>query len=598
MPILFKLSAQYPVSHFLQIEMIISEIDSEEILIDLPSWRPGRYELGNFAKNVRSWRAYNNKNESLAFRKTTKDTWQVSTEGASTITIRYDYYCSQPDAGGCWVDEDQIYINPVQCLMFPAGRISESSTIELSLPPNYIVATSLSNTGNNVFSAIDFHELYDSPLIASASLQLQKYKAGNSEFFVWFQGNCKPEWDKIIRDFIFFSREQYEMMGDFPFTNYHFLIQILPYRFYHGVEHLNSTVLALGPGQELMNDSLYIDFIGVASHELFHAWNIKTIRPADMLPYDYKSENYSRLGFVYEGVTTYYGDLFLARCGVYSVDQFFKEISVRLQKHFDNPGRFNLSVADSSFDTWLDGYTPGAPGRKTSIYDEGCLTALMTDLLIRKATDSVSSLDDVMKTLYVDFGKRGIGYSEHDYISIVEHFTKKPMADFFLDHVYGTEEYKKLLEELLSEAGCLLVMTSSTEETERTYGFKTAEEGGYTVVSSIMPGSPAFIAGLGKGDEIIAVNENKVEENISAYFKMFKGEKVILTILTPMKALKDIPLSPSSEEYYQKFSIRKKDNATMENRKFFKAWLKQEFEESEEQESRIKSQESRQKNQE
>src|SRR5712672_3181512 len=103
-----------------------------------------------------------------------------------------------------------------------------------------------------------------------------------------------------------------------------------------------------------------------------------------MVPYDYTKENYSRLGFVYEGVTTYYGDLFLVRSGVYSVEQFLAEINQRVQRHFDNYGRFNLSVADSSFDTWLDGYVKGIPDRKTSIYDEGSLIALMLDLMIRK----------------------------------------------------------------------------------------------------------------------------------------------------------------------------------------------------------------------
>ena len=228
-----------------------------------------------------------------------------------------------------------------------------------------------------------------------------------------------------------FTIDQLKMMGSFPFDAYHFLVQVLPYSFYHGVEHLKSTVLGIGPGYDLMRNNIYIDFVGVASHELFHAWNIKTIRPAEMMPYNYKTENYSRLGFVYEGVTTYYGDLILARCGVYNTEQFFKELNVRIQKHFDNPGRQNLSVADSSFDTWLDGYTPGVPGRKTSIYDEGCITALMTDLIIRKKTNSKSSLDDVMRTLYEDFGKKNIGYAEHDYFSIVDFIAKDSMADFY-----------------------------------------------------------------------------------------------------------------------------------------------------------------------
>jgi predicted metalloprotease with PDZ domain len=278
--------------------------------------------------------------------------------------------------------------------------------IELDLPDNYQTVTSMRLLNPKLIRADDYHQLVDSPLIASPALQHNLYYVDNIMFNIWFQGSCKPDWGRIIQDFSRFTAEQIKTMGSFPSAEFHFLVQAMPYKFYHGVEHLHSTVLAIGPGSELMDEGLYTDFVGVASHELFHVWNVKTVRPQDLLPYDYSKENYSRLGFVYEGVTTYYGDLFLARCGVYDAGQFFTEINHRLQKHMDSFGRANMSVADASFDTWLDGYVPGIPHRKTSIYDEGCLTALMTDLLIRKTTGSQASLDDVMRILYEDFGKQ------------------------------------------------------------------------------------------------------------------------------------------------------------------------------------------------
>ncbi len=580
MAITYKLSAPHRISHFLNVEMIIDNVDSDEIVLELPSWRPGRYELGNFSKNIRRWQAFSDKNESLAFKKISKDSWQVSCDHSTRIIIRYEYYCAQPDAGGCWIDEDQIYINPVHCFLYVADRLHESCTIELDIPKNYKIAGSLKKTEHNILVASDYHELFDSPFIASASLQMKKYFINDVEFNIWIQGNCKPEWDRILKDFRAFTELQLNMMGDFTCLEYNFLVQVLPYNFYHGVEHLSSTVLALGPGQNLMDDSLYADFVGVASHELFHSWNVKTIRPADMLPYNYKKENYSRLGFVYEGVTTYYGDLFLVRCGVYSVKQFFKEISARIQKHFDNPGRFNLSVADSSFDTWIDGYNPGIPGRKTSIYDEGCLTAMMSDLMIRKNTGSTASLDNVMKILYNDFGKKNIGYTEHDYITIVENISRQPMSDFFLDHIYGIEDDENLISDLLFYAGCELIKTPSQELSERNFGFKTVLNGSTTVVGNIALNSPAFSAGLGKDDEIVAVNETKVEGNLQSLLALYAGERIAFTVLTPMKSLKDLAMEPSSEEFFPKFSIAKRKNISKENRDFFRAWLGQEFEES------------------
>ncbi|MBK6987685.1 MAG: M61 family metallopeptidase [Bacteroidetes bacterium] len=358
MAILYKLSASNPISHFVEIEMHITNIDSSEVTFQLPSWRPGRYEIANFARNLRKWKAYNNKNEVLAFRKINKDNWSVSTDGANELIIKYEYYCAQLDAGACWVDDEQIYINPVHCFMFIPERIHEECVLELSIPSNYRIASSLQKSGEKRLLAEDFDELVDSPFIASPTLQVKSYEAGEVNFSIAIQGDSQPDWLRILADFKAFSEKQIEIMGSFPVEDYIFLVQVLPNRFYHGVEHLRSTVLALGPGSQLMNDALYTDFIGVASHELFHAWNIKTIRPIEMMPYDYTKENYSQLGYVYEGVTTYYGDQILARADVYSIDQFFVELNIRLQKHFDNPGRFNMSVADSSFDTWLDGYVP------------------------------------------------------------------------------------------------------------------------------------------------------------------------------------------------------------------------------------------------
>ncbi|HRH66382.1 MAG TPA: PDZ domain-containing protein [Bacteroidia bacterium] len=574
----YKVSAPHPVNHLIEIELAVDTPSGDEIIFQLPSWRPGRYELGNFARNIQRWQVSDEKGMPLPYRKTGKDTWRVSVNDSKTIVVRYNYYAAQLDAGACWLDEHQLYMNPVHCMLFVPERVHENCEVCFDLPMSYKLATSMEKLSEHVVRAQDYHELVDSPVIASPSLQHKAFTAGGTIFNIWFQGECKPEWSRIVEDFRKFSEEQIRTMVDFPVNEFHFLVQVLPFRFYHGVEHLKSTVLALGPGSNLMDTGLYVDFLGVASHELFHSWNIKTIRPAEMLPYDYTKENYSRLGFVYEGVTTYYGDLFLVRAGVYSVEQFFTEINVRIQKHFDNYGRFNLSVADSSFDTWLDGYGPGIPNRKTSIYDEGCLIALMTDIIIRSKSKGVASLDEVMRTLYRDFGKRKIGYTEHDYLSIIEKLAGEPMAEFFVDYIYGTENYEPLLTDVLNQAGCQLNKRSSPVDSERLFGFKTIVTDGKVLVKQVAPDSPADRAGLGKDEEIISVNEMKVSDNLQDILHLFAGEKVILTTYSPMQKMKDIALVPSvRDEFFPLYSIGKKEKASPDEQRFFKAWLKMDF---------------------
>ncbi len=574
MSVSYKFSAPHPATHFINIEMRIDNIESNEIVVRLPAWRPGRYELGNFAKNIRKWVACNQSGDLLPFRKLSKDSWQVQTEGVNELVIRYDYFCNQPDAGACYVDDDLIYINPVHCSLYVSERLLDECSVILDIPKTFQIASSLEKYSTNKLIAKDFHELVDSPFMASPSLQMRSYTVKENRFFIWLHGECTPDWERILSDFSSFTIEQMDTMEDFPVKEYHFLVLVLPYVFYHGVEHLKSTVLALGPGSKLMQDKIYNEFIGVASHELFHSWNVKTIRPAEMLPYKYTRENYSKLGYVYEGVTTYYGDLFLARAGVFSMQQYFSEIAIRFQKHYDNPGRFNMSVADSSFDTWLDGYAPGVPGRKTSIYDEGCIAALMTDLIIRRETDSNNSLDDVMRILYNDFGKKGIGYTDQDYISIVEGVAGIPLAEFFMDHIYGTEDETELLIELLNFAGCELRRGPAKFESERFYGFKTTIDTPASKVTAIYPESPAFVSGLGKDDEIIAVNELKVENNLDDLLRNLRGEKLILTVINPMKRLKDIAIEGNGKEYYHRFTVSMNEFASIEQKQFLKAWLK------------------------
>lgn len=575
MAVHYTFSSPHPTSHFVHIEMHVDQIDSEETIVRLPSWRPGRYELGNFAKNIRKWQAYNQQGELVPFRKTAKDTWQVNTEGVSELYIRYDYYCNQPDAGACYVDEELMYINPIHCCLYISDKMQEECYVNLDVPKTYKIATGLDKYSEHKLYAKDYHDLVDNPWMAGVSLQMRSYTIRDIRFYVWLHGECQPDWERILTDFSSFTIEQMEMMEDFPVKEYHYLILVLPYSYYHGVEHLKSTVLAIGPGSQLMQDKLYNELVGVASHELFHCWNVKTIRPAEMVPYKYSRENYSRLGYVYEGVTTYYGDLFLARSGVFTSQQFFQEIGLRLQKHFNNPARFNLSVADASFDTWLDGYVPGIPGRKTSIYDEGCITAMMTDLIIRRETDSNASLDDVMKVLYNDFGKKGIGYTDQDYITIVESVAGVSLAEFFIDHVYGTEDKEDILSELLSYAGCELIRKPSRSESERFYGFRfSVNPAGQSRITAVYPDSPAFMAGLGLDDELVAINEIRVENNADELLRNYRGSKIVVTVINPMRRLRDVTLESSGKEYYHQYSITRSEFATAEQKNFFRQWLR------------------------
>ena len=455
----YHISVADPQSHFLLVTYTIPDIENDFIEIQLPAWRPGRYELQNFAKNIQFIEAISVSGDKLPIHKVTKDRWRVGTEGQKEVRIRYSYYAVSQNAGTSYVDEELWYLNFINFCMYTEGRISEPYQITLALPEGYTIACGLPAAGHNTLAARDFYQLVDSPLLASQSLQKCEYVVRGVRFRIWMHGNLRPNWRRIERDFRRFSREQIAMIGEFPETEYHFLNLILPTAFYHGVEHQNSTMIVLGPDDE--GEGLYSDLLGVSSHELFHTWNIIRIRPKELLPYDFTKENYFQTCFVAEGCTTYYGDLFLKRAGVFTDEAYIKELQVYMKRHFENAAHAAQSLAESSFDLWLDGYEKGIPDRKVSVYHKGALVALILDLFIRKKTNHEQSLDDVMRLLWVRFGKPFIGYSVEDYISIAEEVAGESLEWYWRECIFTNEPLENRLNDALSFVGLQMSVFSN-----------------------------------------------------------------------------------------------------------------------------------------
>jgi len=543
-----------PASHYVYIDL---EIDQPQAVLhlQLPAWRPGRYELGNFAKNIKRVDVFDENGQTLSYTKLNKDLWQVHTNGTKKVKVTYSYYAAELNAGACFADTHQIYINPIHCCLYVPEMRSEKHSVTLNVPQHYSIVCSLPvNQGTIV--ANDYDELVDSPFIAADQIQSGSYTCENRNFHLHFIGDCKPDWEKIKKDFLAFTAYQIKFWGDCPTQEYHFIFEITPHKFYHGVEHLNSTMIAIGPGYAL-NTTAYEDVLGVSSHELFHVWNVKYIRPTEMLPYDYTKENYARTGFVYEGFTTYYGDKLLHASGVFNSEQYFETFHERLIKHFHNYGRYNLSVADSSWETWLDGYVPGAPYRKTNIYDEGCLLAFILDAKILEATNFKKSLRDVCVLLYNRFGKQGKGYSEQDVLSLVNEVSGVDWTDFFKAYIYSPADFEKPLWDAMQVVGIEGVKTASAMATEAMFGFKTQELNGVTKVSLVAPYSPAWKAGLFAGDEILAVNNRMVRSNINALVTYYEQDGLTLSV-SCADTLKTISLPAAKREGLWFFNVQLK----------------------------------------
>lgn len=564
----YKVGSKNKGSQFIDVELSFSTIGKKQTVLQLPTWRPGRYELGNFAKNIRAFQVFDAQNKAVPFQKTSTHTWVIESKKSQPLRVVYQYYANELNAGSTWVDGKQLYINPVNCLMYIEGMQNEPCELSFDVPRNYIIATALSKNKQNIFTAKNFDELADSPAICSATIKHGCYKVQGVDFHVWFQGECQPTWEKLIADFSKFTEKQLETMSSFPFKSYHFLFQIVPYQAYHGVEHSNSTVILLGPSYDVMNLTFYEELLGVSSHELFHAWNVKSIRPADMLPYDFTKENYTELGYLTEGVTTYLGDLFLSKSNIFNEERYVKELHKLLDRHSLNYGRFNYSVCESSFDTWLDGYSKGIPNRKGSIYTEGALLALCIDLLLINNSKATINLGKVMQVLFKDYALKEIGITEEIIIKTIEDLGGSTIQSIFTNYYHQAVDYFALLKSSLKWVG--LNLNKQVNE-----NFLAGKLGCYTdtlgKVLSIAPNSPADQNNILLNDEIIAVNGNRTTNNCINWCNYFKDE-LTLTFKNEF-GTKSIQLTPLKEDYFEKYRITPVEKPSAKQKLNKEFWL-------------------------
>jgi predicted metalloprotease with PDZ domain len=525
-------------SQFIQIKLILQCKKDERVELQLPSWRPGRYELANYSQRLRDVKAEHN-GQQVYITKATKDLWHFIAPQPGPYIIEYEYYAAQMDAGGSWSDDEQLYLNFINFIFQVKGREEEATKVQLDLPPDFQIATALPLTGAFLLEATGFQHLVDSPLIASPSLIHHQYQIGHCTFHLWFQGRICFDIEELKNHFIKFTEKQIAAFGDFPSSNYYFLFQLLPYKHYHGVEHQFSTVITLGPAEELATAAAMDQLIGVSSHELYHFWNVCRIRPKALLPYDFSKEAYIDSGVVAEGVTTYMGDLFLFKSGYLSLDGYLSKLEKMINREFEQFGWKNMSIAESSFDLWLDGYKPGIPNRKVSIYNRGALICLCLELIL---LDCGSSLSAVMKMMWTFFGKKNIGYSLHDFQRLIAQALNDPTAaeQFFREYIYGKKDLLPLLKEQFESLGIIL-SENKKSRLESDFGLKLDDEG---VVQSVHPESEAY--------EKIMIGDLVTDHEFSFNGR---GERLNITLIRRGRRL-TIQLDSTDNIYYKNYTLQ------------------------------------------
>lgn len=478
----------------------------------LPAWRPGRYLIQNYAANVSAWTAADANGDPRDIEKTGKSAWRVRARAGEELVVRYRFFAAVLDAGSSFLDESEAYFNGSNLFMMVDGLRGQESRLTIAAPADWRIETQLGvaesswpASPENTFVARDYDHLIDSPVIAAPRLVRHSFRESGATIHLVFVNAGHIDADPFIGPLREIVREQARMFGGLPVHEYRFLVHAGDR--WHGVEHESSCSIIARRSDLLgakTGDPGFDHFISIASHEFFHLWNVKRILPAVFAPYDYSKETLTRLLWVMEGVTSYYGELTLVRAGLWDEGRYLRHLAGEIETLENLPGRETISLSQASFDAWLQNDVHDRANALVSFYNKGEIVAALLDLLIRRESGGEKSLDDAMlhlwregKPLDEDAFERAVKWSAESRISNPD----SRIGEFFERYVHGTEPLP--YEELFATAGITLERApregSSLAATVR-------NDGGRLVVVNTLRGGAGMGAGLLAGDEIISID--------------------------------------------------------------------------------------------
>ena len=560
--ITYRVSATDRRAHLVDVAMRIENVPatSPHVDLELPVWAPGSYLVREFSRNVQDERATVG-GASVPIVKTAKNAWRVSLpiaapgDGPRTVEVAYRVYANELTVRTSHADSDHVYLNGSNVFMYVIGAKSLPVRVLLQLPSDWKVATGLTSAGpaspmtadmmvTRAFTAPDYDTLADCPIEAAPDLRILTFEALGKphEIAIWGAGNLDTA--KLTADTKKIVEAAAAVFGnELPYDRYVFIVQLFPGGG-GGLEHANSTVMQANPWGMQRKDA-YRGFLELLGHEFFHAWLVKRIRPPALGPFDYTSENYTRMLWLMEGTTDYYGTLLVKRAGLMTDDDFWKEIAKQIGNLERTPGRKHQSIEEASFDAWIKFYRQNehSATSQVSYYLKGMVVTAMLDLEIQGRTRGAKSFDDVLRNLWTTYGKRGVPVPEDGIEPAVEAAAGSDFTAVFDALVRGRADID--YNAFLVHAGRKLIAEASKNDDRITpapgawLGATLGDSGGRTIVSSIVEGSPAWDAGLSAGDDLLAMDGFKVTASSidSLLSDRAQGDNVRLTLFRREKLI-------------------------------------------------------------
>jgi predicted metalloprotease with PDZ domain len=569
--ILFKVSFSQPQAHYADVQMIISNIKENELVVKMPVWAPGSYLIREFAKNVESFEVNTENNSPISFEKIKKNAWKIDTKGKKRIIINYKVYAFEISVRTSFIDAEHAFLSPTGIFMYPEGHLYEPSLVQIIMPKSWSkVSTGLTPVAGQAFtySAKNFDWLFDSP-IEVGNQDVFEFNAAGVKHEVAMVGGGNYDKEQLKVDMSKIVEQETAIFGENPNDRYVFIV-------HHylngggGLEHQNSTVLGASRST-YQDEKSYKAFLSLVAHEYFHLWNVKRLRPVALGPFDYDQENYTTNLWIAEGFTAYYDNLIVQRAGYYTQPEFLGFLVSDINLIYNQSGSKIQSLSESSFDAWIKYYRPNENSTNTGIsyYNKGSLIAAMLDLAIIHHSNATKSLDDALQFAYSEYyKKRGRGYTDAEFKTIFEQFSGENLDQFYKDYINGTAilDFQKYL----NYAG-LKITEDILAKKQVTLGATFIKDKN-TVIKSITRGSAAWDDGLNVNDEILAINGERAIDILS-YISNFKELDELDFLINRDGILKSIKVKLKASTT-KNYSIQKLANPSAKQKTVLEKWLR------------------------
>ena len=480
----FHVSAEFPTT------------GKDTLLVSLPAWSPGNYEIQNYARYVHGFSAKNASGQALRWDRVDKDTWRVVTGRTDRVTVAFDYSADTIDLSVARTGEDFGQFLGTNLFMFEEGQLGRPAEVRFRLPPGWQVTTALKGPANGAYRAGDYHELADAmTFVGRYSLDSLQADGKWIRIAVWPATDYTAAVARNLRNGVAkMAPVQNRIMGDTPYDVYTVFFNVIhgPIDFGGGLEHSSAQydimpALAFADAAGNLGDFMY----PLLSHEFFHLWNVKRIRPAEMWPYDYHAEQYTPLLWWSEGVTDYYADLTNLRAGLWTPEQFLANAVTNINQV--EQAAEPWSVEDGSEATWIHEVYVNS---SQLYYPKGSLLGCLLDISIRDATDNAHNLDGVMRALYTRYYRQNKGFSTADLLSELRAAGMPDVDTFYRRYIDGRDSLP--YETVFAKAGLAFhrqVVTSPFVGVST----GTTPTGGM-VIQQVSPNSSAETAGVQPGD--------------------------------------------------------------------------------------------------